>query len=130
MNDSIFTKIIRGEIPSQKIYEDDKTFAFLDIRPKQPGHTLVIPKAQIGKVYDLDDTNYRALWASVQKVALHMEKVLGRRVATMIIGVDIPDHAHVNLIPFDGSKDLDLLKEPEEASEEELTAMADRLRIS
>ena len=127
MNDSIFTKIIRGEIPSHKIYEDDKTFAFLDINPKQPGHVLVVTKVQIDKVYDLDDENYCALWTTVQKIAKHMEKVLGRRISFDVVGVDVP-HAHVHLVPFDSSQDLTVKKQS--PSQEELAAMAEKLQLT
>jgi histidine triad (HIT) family protein len=127
MNDSIFTKIIRGEIPSHKIYEDEKTFAFLDINPKQPGHVLVIPKAQVDKVYDLDDENYCALWKSVKKIAKHMEQILGRRIGFNVVGIDVP-HAHVHLIPFDSIDDLKA--EKQSPSQEELAAMAEKLRLN
>jgi len=97
---SIFTKIIEGEIPSYKIYEDEKTYAFLDINPETKGHTLVVPKAEIDKIYELPDEDYHALWASVKKVAAHMEEVSGRRVIMKVVGTDVP-HAHVHLMPLD-----------------------------
>ncbi len=100
MQDSIFTKIIKGEIPCHKVYEDDKTMAFLDIHPVQPGHTLVIPKKQIEFVWDLEDEDYRALMETTKKVAIRIREVLGvRYVGQRIVGVDVP-HAHVQLIPF------------------------------
>lgn len=100
MQDSIFTQIINGEIPSHKIYEDDHTYAFLDIHPIQPGHTLVVPKRQVEFVWDLDDDTYAALQASVKKIALHLREALGvPYVGEQIIGVDVP-HAHVHLVPF------------------------------
>jgi len=100
MKDSIFTKIIRGEIPAYKIYEDDTTIAFLDINPVRYGHTLVVPKRQIDQYIDLPDEEYAALWMTVKKVALRLRAVIGtQRVAVKIIGVDVP-HAHVHLIPF------------------------------
>jgi len=97
---SIFTKIIQGEIPCYKIYEDDKTFAFLDIHPETPGHTLVIPKKEVDKIYDLPDADYEALMATVKKLSKHMEKVLGKRTLWKVVGTDVP-HAHVHLEPFD-----------------------------
>jgi histidine triad (HIT) family protein len=97
---SIFTQIINGEIPSYKIYEDEKTFAFLDINPESKGHTLVVPKAEVDKIYDLSDEDYHALWASVKKVAQRLEEVSGRRTLMKVIGTDVP-HAHVHLMPFD-----------------------------
>lgn len=97
---SVFTKIIEGEIPCYKIYEDEKTFAFLDINPESKGHTLVVPKAEVDKIYELSDEDYHALWAAVKKVAAHMEDVSGRRVVMKVIGTDVP-HAHVHLMPID-----------------------------
>jgi histidine triad (HIT) family protein len=96
---SIFTKIINGEIPSYKIYEDEKTYAFLDINPEAKGHTLVVPKVEVDKIYDLEEDDWNALWASVKKVAKHMEEVTGRRVVMKVVGTDVP-HAHVHLTPL------------------------------
>ena len=100
MGDSIFSKIIRGEIPSYKVYEDDKTYAFLDINPETAGHVLVVPKVEVDKVYDLDDADYDDLWRSVKKIARRMEEVLGQRILIKVIGTDVP-HAHVHLVPYD-----------------------------
>ena len=98
--DNVFSKIIRGEIPCYKIYEDEKNLAFLDIAPESRGHTLVIPKAEVDKVYELPDEDYVALFAAVKKIALHMEEVLGARVVMKVVGTDVP-HAHVHLMPID-----------------------------
>ena len=97
---SVFTKIINSEIPCYKIYEDDKTFAFLDINPETKGHTLVIPKNEVDKIYELPDEDYQALMATVKKLSAHMEKILGARTLWKVIGTDVP-HAHVHLLPFD-----------------------------
>lgn len=97
---SIFTKIINGEIPCCKIYEDDKTFAFLDIHPETRGHTLVIPKNEVDKLYELPDEDYVALMATAKKLSQNMEKVLGRRVIWKVVGTDVP-HAHIHLEPQD-----------------------------
>ena len=97
---SIFTKIIRGEIPCYKIYEDDKTLAFLDINPETKGHTLVVPKNEVDKIYDLPEEDYQALMRTVKKLSQHMEKQLGKRTLWKVIGTDVP-HAHVHLLPFD-----------------------------
>lgn len=96
---SIFTKIIQGEIPCYKIYEDDRTFAFLDIAPEAPGHTLVVPKVEVDRVYDLSDEDYAAVMATVKKLARHLENVLGERTMIKVVGVDVP-HAHVHLLPI------------------------------
>ena len=97
---SIFSKIVAGEIPCYKIYEDEKTLAFLDINPESKGHTLVIPKVEVDKIYELSDEDYQALWASVKKVAARLEEVSGRRTLMKVIGTDVP-HAHVHLMPYD-----------------------------
>ncbi|MBQ3469651.1 HIT domain-containing protein [Candidatus Saccharibacteria bacterium] len=99
---SVFSKIVAGEIPCYKIYEDDKTLAFLDIAPETPGHTLVIPKVEVDKVYELSEEDYEALWQTVKKVAARMEEVLGTRTLMKVIGTDVP-HAHVHLMPYDAT---------------------------
>lgn len=131
MQDSIFTKIIRGEIPSHKIYEDDKTLAFLDIYPVQPGHVLVIPKKQVEFVWDLDDEDYQALMAATKKIALHIRQTLGvQYVGEKIFGTDVP-HAHVQLIPFNKPHEFqahqDMAKEPDHQT---LAELAERLRLN
>lgn len=101
MNDSVFTKIINGEIPCHKVYEDDQTLAFLDIHPAQPGHTLVIPKVQVEFVWDLSTEDYDAVMATVKKVAQRLRDVMQRPyVGEMVVGTDVP-HAHVHLVPFE-----------------------------
>jgi histidine triad (HIT) family protein len=101
MEDSIFTKIVKGEIPSHKVYEDALTMAFLDIHPVQPGMTVVIPKNQVEFIWDLPEEDYLAVMSSVYKVAQRIREVLGvHYVGEIIEGVEVP-HAHVKLIPFD-----------------------------
>ncbi|MDB5171225.1 MAG: hypothetical protein JWO35_919 [Candidatus Saccharibacteria bacterium] len=128
MSDTIFTKIINGEIPCHKIYEDEKTFAFLDIRPRQPGHTLVIPKNPVEFVWDLPAEDYAALMATVQKVAKRIREVMPAPfVGEEIVGVDVP-HAHVHLIPF--STTYELIQEPSATdlpSNDELAEVARKL---
>lgn len=99
---SIFSKIISGEIPCYKIYEDDKTFAFLDIHPETRGHTLVVPKVEVDKIYELPDDDYQALMATAKKLSSHLEKATGNRIIWKVIGTDIP-HAHIHLEPLDES---------------------------
>ena len=100
MDDSIFTKIINGEIPCHKVYEDDDVFAFLDIHPINTGHTLVVPKRQVEFLWDLDDDTYQKVMAAASKIARHMRATLDvDYVGMQVIGVDVP-HAHVHLIPF------------------------------
>lgn len=128
MDDSIFTKIVKGEIPCHKVYEDELTLAFLDIHPVQPGHILVIPKQQIEFVWDLPDNLYQAVMVTTKKVALRMREVLPQRyVSERIVGIDVP-HAHVQLVPFDTARDLaveqDMTEEPDHAA---LAEMAKKL---
>lgn len=103
---SIFAKIVSGEIPSHKIYEDEHTLAFLDIYAVINGHTLVIPKKQVEFVWDLDEQAYQALTSTVKKVALRLREEMGASyVGEKIVGVDVP-HAHVHLIPFNETADF------------------------
>lgn len=95
---SIFAKIVSGEVPSYKIYEDDTVLAFLDINPEAKGHTLVIPKEEIDKIYDLPDDLYTHLFAVAKKLAKNMEEKTGKRTLMKVIGTDVP-HAHIHLIP-------------------------------
>lgn len=97
MNDCIFCKIIAGRIPCQKIYEDDKYFAFLDINPEQPGHTLLIPKVHYRWIYDIPE--FGQFFEIAKKIALELkEKYSSDYIAFKTIGTDI-DHAHLHLIP-------------------------------
>ena len=107
MQDSIFTKIVRGEITAHKIYEDEKTLAFLDIYPKNEGHTLIIPKVHPTEfVWDLDDDTYQALMNTARKVALRLREVLPYAyVHEAVVGTDVP-YAHVHLIPFNETSQL------------------------
>ena len=120
---SIFSKIIAGEIPAYKVYEDEKTFAFLDINPEVRGHVLVVPKVEVDKIYELSDEDWVALWASVKKIAQHMEDVTGRRTLMKVVGTDVP-HAHVHLTPFDETwqygRTLELSKEEFEEIQQKL----------
>ena len=99
---SIFSKIIAGEIPCYKIYEDEKTFAFSDIHPETPGHTLVVPKNEVDKIYDLPMEDYLAVMKTVKMLAKRMEEVFGKRTLLKVIGTDVP-HAHVHLVSFDSN---------------------------
>jgi histidine triad (HIT) family protein len=128
MQESIFTKIIKGEIPSHKIYEDDKTFAFLDIHPKTPGHVLVVPKNQVQFAWDLPNEDYAALMSTVKKIALRIKEVLQPKfVGEEIMGVDVP-HAHIHVFPFNSMEEyrkvVDMNTEP---NHEALAEMAKKL---
>jgi histidine triad (HIT) family protein len=128
MEDSIFTKIIKGEIPSYKIYEDGKTFAFLDIHPKTPGHTLVVPKKQVEFLWDLTDEDYRAVMATAKKVALRLREVLQPPyVGELVVGEEVP-HAHVHVYPFATTEESRRIPDPgEKPDHPALAAMAEKL---
>ena len=128
MEPSIFTRIIKGEIPSHKIYEDEKAYAFLDIHPVSMGHTLVVPKRQVPFLWDLSEEDYRALMAACQKIAVHIRGTLGvPYVGVQVVGVDVP-HAHVHLIPFSTAaeykREPDMSADPDHAM---LARIASRL---
>jgi len=97
---SIFTKIVKGEIPSYKIAEDDNYLAFLDVNPNAKGHTLCIPKQEIDKIFDMDDELYLGLMQFSKKIAIALEKTVPcKRVGMAVVGLEVP-HAHVHLIPL------------------------------
>ncbi|MBQ7802584.1 HIT domain-containing protein [Candidatus Saccharibacteria bacterium] len=123
---SIFSKIVAGEIPCYKIYEDEKTLAFLDIHPESKGHTLVIPKKEVDKLYDLPDEDYEALFRTVKKLAKNMDKVLGARTLLKVVGTDVP-HAHVHLMPLDPTWEHGRTLE---LSESEFKEIQEKLKLS
>jgi len=129
MQDSLFTKIIKGEIPSHKVYEDDKTLAFLSIYPSVTGHTLVIPKAQVETLWDLSEEDYVAVMKTTQKVALRLREVLGvERVGEKVIGLDVP-HAHVHLVPFNTAEEYYAKETTNEPDHATLASVAERLKF-
>lgn len=107
---TIFSKIVAGEIPSYKIAEDDKHYAFLDINPVAPGHTLVIPKKEVSYLFDLSDEEYTTLQLFAKKVALAMKKALPcERIGVTVIGLEVP-HAHIHLVPITKESDMNFSK--------------------
>ena len=103
---SIFTKIINGEIPSYKVAEDDRFFAFLDINPNAKGHTLVIPKKEENKIFDLSKDDYLALNDFAYRVAKALEKTVScERIGMSVIGLEVP-HVHIHLIPINVMDDM------------------------
>ena len=107
---SIFTKIIKGEIPSYKVAENDQFYAFLDINPNAKGHTLVVPKKEVNKLFDLDEKTYNELMSFSRKIALAMGKVIPcERIGMSVIGLEVP-HVHVHLIPLQKMEDIQFIK--------------------
>ena len=129
MDDSLFTKIIKGEIPSHKIYEDEKTLAFLSIYPSVKGHTLIVPKTQVGSLWDLEAEDYHAVMNTAQKVALRLRKVLQtERVGEKVIGLDVP-HAHVHLVPFNTADEYFAKETTNEPDHAALASIAEQLKF-
>ena len=130
MQESVFTKIIRGELPCHKIYEDEQTIAFLDIYPSCEGHTLVVHKNPAEFVWDLPDEAYAQLMATVKKIATHYRQVSGKPyVRLSIVGTDVP-HNHVHIMPFEVSSETHShsrsAAEPDHAA---LAVIAEKLRL-
>lgn len=125
---SIFTRIIRGEIPCYKVAEDDSFLAFLDINPVQQGHTLVIPKVEVDRFFDLPKEVLAGIMPFAQEVAQRIAKVVPcDRVGVAVVGLEVP-HAHVHLIPINTMSDMDLGRPKLKLTPAEFTAMAERLR--
>lgn len=104
---SIFSRIIAGEIPSYKIAEDEKHYAFLDINPVSPGHVLVVPKHEVSYLFDLSDEEYAALQMFAKRVATGLRRAVPcKRVGVAVIGLEVP-HAHIHLIPISVEGDMD-----------------------
>lgn len=107
---TIFTKIIKGEIPSYKVAETDAFLAFLDISPNTRGHTLCIPKKEVDKVFDLEEEEYMELMRFSRKIALAIEKAIPcKRVGLAVVGLEVP-HVHVHLIPLNAMEDTQFSK--------------------
>lgn len=103
---SIFSRIAAGEIPSYKIAEDDRFFAFLDINPMMKGHTLIIPKQEADYIFDLDDKTLGDMNVFAKKIAVAIQKAIPcKRVGVMILGMEVP-HAHIHLIPINKESDM------------------------
>ncbi len=122
---SVFTKIINGEIPAYKIAEDENYIAILDAFPVVKGHTLVIPKKEVDKIYELDEPTYTGLMLFARRVARALEKAVPCiRVGVSVVGLDV-HHVHVHLLPLNGPGDMNLNKEKPSFTPEEMQAVAD-----
>lgn len=124
---SIFTKIIQGDIPCYKIAEDEDFFAFLDINPNAAGHTLCIPKKEVNKIFDLDETTYMGLMSFSRKIGKAMEAAIEcKRVGITVIGLEVP-HVHVHLIPLHTMKNA-TFQHKVSLSEDEFQDIAQKIR--
>lgn len=122
---TIFTRIAKGEIPSYKVAESEDYYAFLDISPLAPGHTLVIPKnVEDDYIFNLDEATYEGLWAFARKVALAVKAAVPcKRVGVAVLGMEVP-HTHIHLVPLQTEGDMDFRKEKPQVGEEEMKNIA------
>lgn len=127
MEDCLFCKIIKGEIPSYKIWEDENFFAFLDINPINPGHTILVPKKHLDYIFDLEEPLYSEIFKTAKKLSEPLKKATGaKRVALAIEGFVI-SHIHIHLVPVNKVNDLDPNK-ARKANPEELLKIADKIK--
>lgn len=121
---TIFSKIVAGEIPSYKVAEDDRYYAFLDINPLQWGHTLVIPKQEVDYIFDLDDDTLAGLQVFAKKVAKAIRKTIPcRKVGQAVLGLEVP-HAHIHLVPLQSEGDMDFRKKISNPDPEKMRGIA------
>ncbi|NLZ73219.1 MAG: HIT family protein [Bacteroidales bacterium] len=125
---TIFSKIVAGELPSYKIAEDDRFFAFLDINPLVKGHTLVVPKKEIDYIFDLEDNDLAAMHIFAKKIALAIEKAIPcKRIGVAVMGLEVP-HAHIHLIPIQKESDMIISNPKLNLSKEEFSEIAKKIR--
>lgn len=126
---TIFSRIIAGEIPSHKVAEDDRYYAFLDINPLTKGHTLVVPKQEVDYLFDLDDRTIGDMMVFAKRVAAQIKQNIDcARVAVVVLGLEVP-HAHIHLIPIQSEKDVDFHREKLQLTPEEFAEIAAKIRI-
>ncbi|KAA5537280.1 HIT family protein [Taibaiella lutea] len=124
---TIFSKIIAGEIPSYKIAENDKFYAFLDIFPLMEGHTLVIPKIEVDKIFDLDDETIAAFIVFAKKIGKAIEKAFDcNRCGINVVGLEVP-HAHIHLIPINQPSDMNIANPKLKLTEQEFKAIQQKI---
>ena len=124
---TIFSRIVAGEIPSYKVAENDRYYAFLDINPLAKGHTLVIPKQEVDYFYDLDDDTLQGMMVFAKEVAQKIKAFSDcKKVATVVLGLEVP-HAHIHLIPMNSEKDVDFTREKLTLTPEEFSEIASAL---
>lgn len=124
---SIFSRIIKGEIPCYKIAENENYFAFLDINPLKKGHALVVPKKEVDYIFDIDDDLLGGMLVFSKKVAKAIEKTVPcKRIGVAILGLEVP-HAHIHLVPLQGGNDIDFSKPKLNLSKEEFEELAAKI---
>ncbi len=124
---TIFSKIIAGEIPSYKIVENDKFFAFLDIFPLREGHTLVVPKTEVDNMFDLPEEYLKEMLVFARPIAKAIEKSFNcNRCGIEVIGLEVP-HAHLHLVPINSANDLNFTREKLKLSPEEMKKIQEKI---
>jgi histidine triad (HIT) family protein len=124
---SIFSKIVAGEIPSYRIYEDDRYYSFLDINPLVKGHTLVIPKTETDYLFDLEDELLADMMVFAKKVARAIDKTIEcKRVGVAVLGLEVP-HAHIHLVPIQSLYDIEFSRPKLTLSPDEFKAIAEKI---
>ncbi|SDJ77281.1 histidine triad (HIT) family protein [Catalinimonas alkaloidigena] len=125
---TIFTRIINGELPSHRVAEDEHHFAFLDINPVAPGHTLVVPKQEIDYIFDMESDAYAALMQFCHQLAPSVQQAVPcKRVGIAVIGLEVP-HVHVHLVPMQQVDDLNFAKPKMNMASDELARIAEKIR--
>ena len=125
---SIFSKIVKGEIPCHKISETEKFLAFLDVSPLVQGHILVVPKKETDYIFDIDDTDLSEMMVFAKRVAKAQKAaVVCKRIGVAVIGLEVP-HAHIHLVPMNTANDLNFTQPKLKPSQEELSKMAEKIR--
>jgi len=124
---TIFSKIIAGEIPSYRIHEDERFYAFLDIHPLAEGHTLVIPKVETDYLFDLDDDLLAGMMVFAKKVARALDRTMKcKRVGVAVLGLEVP-HAHIHLVPLNNLYDIEFSRPKLKFTDEEFRATAEKI---
>jgi len=127
---TIFTRIVNGEIPSYKVAESDKFYAFLDINPLAQGHTLVIPKRETDYIFDIEDQEYQELFLFAKRVAAAIKKAIPcKRVGVAVLGMEVP-HAHIHLVPMQSEGDMDFRKEKLSLTPDTFKEIAEKISSS
>ena len=126
---SVFTRIVKGEIPCYKVAEDDRYFAFLDINPLAKGHTLVIPKEETDNIFDLDDRTLADMMVFAKRIARKIQaNIACKKVAVVVLGLEVP-HAHIHLIPINSEKDVDFHRDKLQLTPEEFQRIAKTISL-
>lgn len=127
---TIFTRIVKGEIPSYKVAESDKFYAFLDINPLAQGHTLVIPKQETDYIFDIEDKEYQELFLFAKRVAAAIKKAIPcKRVGVAVLGMEVP-HAHIHLVPLQSEGDMDFRKAKLSLTPDTFKEIAEKISLS